>query len=360
MRTLLLAVVAAAVLALAAPALAQAPSPSPSPSASPPAAGGGVVGSVVGGLGNILSTVGQLPGAIVDLPGRISSGIVTTVGDSVSREARKNVDRSLGIARSAATTPDFADNGGVKAMWAWALVIINGGGLLVLLISLVGLGSMVPEITGWTLKVVGPRLILGWLLANVSLGFLWVATQVSNALTSLFVGWQPTGSGGLSMAGNAPWLLTAFAGVLSIVLVITTVVRIVMLVILAVAGPWAQITVATPQTGNIARVWWRMVIFLLASAPLQMLAVAAMVQALTDPSLLPGTGPLVAGAVLVVGLLVLTAIPSLLIYAAVKPAVRVVMGVKGIGGAVGSAASTAVGTAASLGPALARVASVAP
>jgi len=265
--------------ALLAPAAPTAPSPSPSPSPSPlpaPAAG-------TGGCG------------FLDFTCHVTSAITGWFAGLV----RSAVNPLLVlIGQSALSTPQPGAIPAVHTMWATSLAVADA--CYVLLVLLGGILVMSHETvqTSYSVKEIAPRIVLGFIGANLSMVVISQAITIANGLSAALAGH------GVDPASAAKSLLTtlassaadqgvflillALAGViLALVLAVVYVMRLMAVVLLAAAAPLALALYALPQTAWAARWWWRALTAALAIQVAQGLVLTAAVQVFFAPGWLP-------------------------------------------------------------------------
>ena len=134
-----------------------------------------------------------------------------------------------------------------------------------------------------------PRLVTGFLTANLSLVLISQATAVANALSAALAGQGISPSAAtaallgtltasLSSGGIFLVLLALVAVVLALVLAVVYVLRLMALVLLTAAAPLALACYALPQTAWAARWWWRALTACLAIQAAQALVLTAAVR----------------------------------------------------------------------------------
>ena len=177
----------------------------------------------------------------------------------------------------------------VHAMWATSLAIADSASVLLVIIGGVIVMGHETLQTSYSAKDIAPRLVTGFLAANLSLILISQATTVANALSAALAGngvTPATAAGALlaaltsPLAGGGVFLaLLALAGaVLALVLVVVYVLRLMALVLLAAAAPLALAAYALPQTAWAARWWWRALTACLAIQVAQALVLTAAVR----------------------------------------------------------------------------------
>lgn len=140
------------------------------------------------------------------------------------------------------------------------------------LLVLVVLGAGVLAMTGGTdarysAKVLIPRLLLGALVANVSLAVCGALIQLNNAVVAGMLGPQPGATviarfAGIVAGAAAPNQVMGIvvglaAAALALLLVALFIGRDLVLMVLVIVSPLALVTYAIPQLAEIAQLWWR-------------------------------------------------------------------------------------------------------
>lgn len=287
-----------------------------------------------------------------DLVGKVRYAISQWFSNLVTSALRPVFDF---LGRTVFSTPPLADNGRIRQLWGFSLVIADALILLLLLVGagLVtaggGLGSQL------TAKELLPRLLVAAIAANVSLLLLRQMIELSNALSGAVLGasLEPAEVARLMirLLANAalqnPFLalLGLAVIVLAILVVITYIIRVAALVVLAAGAPLLLIGHTLPQTERHARTWWRAVLALLVAPVAQSLLLAAAFRVLLTSDGVLGL-PIGSGFIdiLVVGTLLyfLFKVPFWMLHAAFSGAeARAFVQAKRIGSAVTKAVSAA-------------------
>ena len=227
------------------------PNPAPPPATGAPDGGGG--GSSGGSDCGVFDIGGCITGAINGLFADLVNAALTPVLDL--------------LGNTVLSTPTLDQLPGVAQLWGsdWQIVL----GVYGLLIIIGGILVMSHESvqTQYSIKEIGPRIVLGFLVSALSLFFADKVIRLANALTLTFLG---SGVAPTALDDNLRQLITsAVSGglftilvglllvVLSMGLLIVYVVRVIITLILIVAGPLFLMCHALPQTDPIARWWWR-------------------------------------------------------------------------------------------------------
>ena len=266
------ATVTAALLAPAAPA-----APSPSPSASPaPAADTGSCG-------------------FLDFTCYVTSAITSWFAGLV--KSAVNPLLTL-IGKSALSTPQPGSIPAVHTIWATSLAVADACYVLLVLIGGILVMSHETLQTSYSAKEIAPRLVIGFLAANLSMVVMSQAITIANGLSAALAGQGVTPAtaaqslmttlGNSVSTGGIFLILLALAGVvLALVLAVVYVMRMMAVVLLAAAAPLALALYALPQTAWAARWWWRALTAALAIQVAQGLVLTAAVQVFFAPGWLP-------------------------------------------------------------------------
>jgi len=266
------ATVTAALLAPAAPA-----APSPSPSASPaPAADTGSCG-------------------FLDFTCYVTSAITSWFAGLV--KSAVNPLLTL-IGQSALSTPQPGSIPAVHTIWATSLAVADACYVLLVLIGGILVMSHETLQTSYSAKEIAPRLVIGFLAANLSMVVMSQAITIANGLSAALAGQGVTPAtaaqslmttlGNSVSTGGIFLILLALAGVvLALVLAVVYVMRMMAVVLLAAAAPLALALYALPQTAWAARWWWRALTAALAIQVAQGLVLTAAVQVFFAPGWLP-------------------------------------------------------------------------
>jgi hypothetical protein len=236
------------------------PAPPRSPATSPPASARGLQ------LASALRP--SQPGCgFFDVACHVSSAITGWFKNLVT-SAINPVFGLLG--KSLLATPQLDQTGEVQSLWTGSLVVANACiALLVVAGGLTLMGYQSVQ-TSYTVKDIAPRMVVGVVLANVSLLLAGKAIGFANGLSSALLspGVNPsqaarTLSAAITHAidpSNAVMfviLVAIGAVVLGLILALIYVVRIMLTILLIGAAPLALVCHALPQTEGLAKLWWR-------------------------------------------------------------------------------------------------------
>ena len=186
----------------------------------------------------------------------------------------------------------------VHSMWATSLAIADSAYVLLVLIGGVIVMGHETLQTSYSAKDIAPRLVTGFLAANLSLVLISRATSIANALSAALAGdgvTPATAASALLGTLTAPLpgggiflVLLALAGaVLALVLAVVYVLRLMALVLLTAAAPLALAAYALPQTAWAARWWWRALTACLAIQAAQALVLTAAVRVFSSAGWIP-------------------------------------------------------------------------
>ena len=186
----------------------------------------------------------------------------------------------------------------VHSMWATSLAIADSAYVLLAVIGGVIVMGHETLQTSYSAKEIAPRLVTGFLAANLSLVLISRATTIANALSAALAGDGVTPATAASAllgtltaplpGGGILLVLLALAGaVLALVLAVVYVLRLMALVLLTAAAPLALACYALPQTAWAARWWWRALTVCLAIQVAQALALTAAVRVFSSAGWIP-------------------------------------------------------------------------
>jgi len=208
---------------------------------------------------------GSAQPGLFDISGHVEAAIDNWFRDLVTSALSPVLDL---LGHSVLATPNVADQGRVREIWALSLGIANAAYvLLVLAGGAIVMGHETLQ-TRYSAKEIAPRLVLGAVAANASLSLAGWAISVANSLSGALLGQgvDPAralatldGSvlGPIHTGGIFVILLGLAAAVLGVVLVATYIVRVALVVVLVAGAPLALAAHGLPQTEGLARLWWR-------------------------------------------------------------------------------------------------------
>jgi hypothetical protein len=185
-------------------------------------------------------------------------------------------------------------------MWTTSLAIADSAYVLLAVIGGVIVMGHETLQTSYTAKDIAPRLVTGFLTANLSLVLISQAISLANALSAALAGDGVTPATAAALLGTltAPLsgggiflvLLALAAAVLALVLAVVYVLRLMALVLLTAAAPLALAAHALPQTAWAARWWWRALTADLAIQVAQALVLTAAVRVFSSAGWIPLNG----------------------------------------------------------------------
>ena len=207
------------------------------------------------------------------------------------------------IGRTALSTPQPDSIAAVRSLWSTGLGIADACyGLLVLIGGIIVMTHETLQ-TSYSAKEIAPRIVIGFVTANLSMVLMSKAIDLANGLSAAFTagGVNPqsaatalmTTLGNSISSGGIFLILLALAGVvLALVLAAVYVIRLMAIVLLAAAAPLCLALYCLPQTAWAAAWWWRALTAALAIQVAQGLVMTAAVQVFFSPGWLPGGGAL--------------------------------------------------------------------
>jgi hypothetical protein len=189
----------------------------------------------------------------------------------------------------------------VHSMWTTSLAVADSAYMLLAVIGGVIVMGHETLQTSYSAKDIAPRLVTGFITANLSLVLISQATSLANALSAALAGdgvtpataaaavlgilTAPLSGGGVFLV-----LLALAAAVLALVLAMVYVLRLMALVLLTAAAPLALACYALPQTAWAARWWWRALTAALAIQVAQALVLTAAVRVFSSAGWIPLNG----------------------------------------------------------------------
>ncbi|CAO5240301.1 Conjugal transfer protein TrbL [Frankia sp. AgKG'84/4] len=226
------------------------PRPSPGPSPDPDAGRG----------------VSLIPGflrGLTNIPGKIADAINSWL-TGLAEGALGPVMKLLGA--TVLSTEDVTTRPTIRQMWWDNLAIADS--LMLLVLTAAGLIAMAHDTlqTRTTAKDLAPRIVVGFVTAHLSLPLMSLAIGLSNGVAKAIAGERITADGigaalstALAVNKVAPFivLILLCAAAMAIALIVGWAVRLLVLMMLAVAAPLLLIWHGLPPTAGLARLWWR-------------------------------------------------------------------------------------------------------
>jgi hypothetical protein len=202
------------------------------------------------------------------------------------------------IGQTALSTPQPRSIPAVQTIWATSLAVADACYVLLVLIGGILVMSHETVQTSYSVKEIAPRIVLGFLGANLSMVLVTRAITIANGLSAAMAGHGVTPGTAArtlttTLANSASsqgvfLILLALAGVvLALVLVLVYVMRLMAVVLLAAAAPVCLALYALPQTAWAARWWWRALTAALSIQVAQGLVLTAAAQVFFSPGWLP-------------------------------------------------------------------------
>jgi hypothetical protein len=190
------------------------------------------------------------------------------------------------LGRTLLTTPQLGGLPEVRSLWTGSLAIADTGYVLLVLAGGIIVMSHQTLQTSYAVKEIAPRLVTGFLAANLSLLLAGKAIAIADGLSAALAGQglDPAAAGAmlrsliervLATGGVFFVLLAVFAVALVLVLTVIYVARLMLTVVLIAIAPLALACHALPQTEAIARWWWRAFAAILAIQAAQAVVLAA-------------------------------------------------------------------------------------
>ena len=202
------------------------------------------------------------------------------------------------IGQTALSTPQPDSIAAVRTLWSTGLGIADACyGLLVLIGGIIVMSHETLQ-ASYSAKEIAPRVVLGFITANLSMVLMTRAVDLANGLSAAFTagGVDPqtaaaslitTLGNSISTGGIFLILLTLAGVVLALVLALVYVIRLMAVVLLAATAPVCLALYALPQTAWAARWWWRAITAALAIQVAQGLVLTAAARVFFAPGWLP-------------------------------------------------------------------------
>lgn len=208
----------------------------------------------------------QEPGGVAGWIGKAISGAIEWFFRTLIVSALNPLLELMGRTLLSTPTPDELPR--LAELWEGSrLIAVSAYVLLVMLGGLVLMGHETVQ-TSYSAKEIAPRIVVGFLAANLSLWVAGVTAALANALSRAVLGGgvnPDTGAAAMrelvmnALTADGLWLI--FIGlalaVMIVVLLVTYVIRVALFAVLIVSAPLALACHALPQTEGIAYWWWR-------------------------------------------------------------------------------------------------------
>jgi hypothetical protein len=199
-------------------------------------------------------------------------------------------------------TPDVTTLPQVQQITATSMAVVNTCfGLAIVTAGIVVMTNETVQIR-YGVGELAPRLVIGFIAANMSTPITATLIEVANGLTGALTGEGIASAGAFdqlritvaaALKGTPEMLLTVVIGlviaVLTGMLLVTWLVRLGVLIVLAGIAPVALACHALPYTEGAAKLWWRAMLATLGTVILQALALHTALSVFLDPDAnLPG------------------------------------------------------------------------
>ncbi len=184
------------------------------------------------------------------------------------------------------STPQIGGFSTVRNLWTGSVAIADACYVLLVLVGgILVMGHQTVQ-SSYAVKDIAPRLVVGFIAANLSLLLAGKAIQFADGMSAALAGQglDPAAAGAmlrslvervLSQGGMFFILLALFAVALVLVLTVIYVARLMLTVVLIAMAPLALACHALPQTEGFARWWWRAFAGILAIQAAQALVLVA-------------------------------------------------------------------------------------
>jgi hypothetical protein len=172
------------------------------------------------------------------------------------------------LGRTLLATPQVGQFATVHSLWTGSVAIADAAYVLAVLAGGILVMSHQSLQTFWTVKEIAPRLVVGFVAANLSLLVAGKAIALADGLSAALAGQglDPAAAAAmlrsltlrlLSSGGMFFILLALFAVLLVLALAVIYAARLMLTVVLIAIAPLALACHALPQAEGIARWWWR-------------------------------------------------------------------------------------------------------
>ncbi|WP_228684908.1 type IV secretion system protein [Amycolatopsis thermoflava] len=172
------------------------------------------------------------------------------------------------LGKTLLTTPEPSALPSVGQLWTESWHILLAVYVTIVLVAGMILMGYETLQTRYTIKEIGPRVVIGFLAGTLSLFLATKAIQIANALAQAVMGSgvSPEAAGKAltdmvlgALNGGGLWLIfIGFAlAVMIIILLITFIVRVMVTILLIAAAPIALMWHALPHTEGVAQAWWK-------------------------------------------------------------------------------------------------------
>jgi hypothetical protein len=172
------------------------------------------------------------------------------------------------LGRTLLATPQLGQFATVHSLWTGSVAIADAAYVLAVLAGGILVMSHQSLQAAYTVKEIAPRLVVGFVAANLSLLVAGKAIALADGLSAALAGQglDPAAAAAmlrsltlrlLSSGGMFYILLALFAVLLVLVLAVIYAARLMLTVVLIVIAPLALACHALPQAEGIARWWWR-------------------------------------------------------------------------------------------------------
>jgi len=233
------------------------------------------------------------------------AGLIETVLNALTSATQAALNWVLGLLSAAVfSSPDVTVLPQVSYVSGRAQLVANA--FMVLIVMVVGLLAMTHGSVQerYSLKELLPRMLIGFLAANMAIPAVRAVITGANALTDALTGDTFTSQDSFDqirrvIAGastdQATFIVALVMSLLAlwmlVMLIITWLGRLTVLLVVAGTGPVALMCHALPQTDPVARIWWRSLFGALAVQVLQAVTLNMAVATLLSPDAnLPALG----------------------------------------------------------------------
>ncbi|WP_051451986.1 hypothetical protein [Actinospica robiniae] len=228
-----------------------------------------------------------------DIPGQINKAINDWFASMVTSALTPMLNL---LGATLLGTPDVTVMSGVTRIWTQMALLANALYILLVLAGAVIVTTHGTVQSRFSAKEVIPRLAVGMIAGNASLGLIALMIRLANAVAGAILGStvSPASAGAAlghqlsteAVGGGGIFLVLLLLGgvVMLAAILLTYIVRVALTVVLAVSAPLALSMHAVPGADGFARMWWRAMTGCLLIQLGQTLAFIVALQVMLDPN----------------------------------------------------------------------------
>ena len=187
------------------------------------------------------------------------------------RQADETLNNAADIMRNPLTTPDLGATPYLKDLWAWGRAVLNGAGILGLVVLASAAAGLWPGLNRYAAGAVLPRLVLAVALLNAGPALLSMVSAAGNGLTDAALRQLPNVNSirqSMLLMQALPLILDPLVIVSGLLIALLGIIRSFLLALFVAAGPFANASFAWPGVDRWGKSWWRSVTVLAVVLPL--------------------------------------------------------------------------------------------